>query len=159
MLAALGMATISFSALIHPGPRLVWNASASVPIGLYWVADGAVVRGDLVLVHTPDSVRQLAAERGYLPDRVPLVKRVAAMKGDRICGEDGMVSINGRLVAARLPTDSRGRPLPRWTGCRVLADGELFLMMEGVPDSFDSRYFGPTHTTATIGRLVPLWTE
>ena len=32
--AALG---IGLSALFHPAPRLIWNASASVPIGLYAV--------------------------------------------------------------------------------------------------------------------------
>jgi type IV secretory pathway protease TraF len=41
----------------------------------------------------------------------------------------------------------------------VFADDELFLLMEGVPGSFDGRYFGPVNRSAIIGRLVPLWTE
>jgi type IV secretory pathway protease TraF len=55
--------------------------------------------------------------------------------------------------------DRLGRPLPSWTDCRLLDGDEAFLLMEGVADSFDSRYFGPIHTTAIIGRLVPLWIE
>jgi type IV secretory pathway protease TraF len=40
----------------------------------------------------------------------------------------------------------------------MLQAGEVFLLMEGVPDSFDGRYFGPVTTAAIVGRLVPLWT-
>jgi type IV secretory pathway protease TraF len=49
--------------------------------------------------------------------------------------------------------------LPHWDGCRTLQADELFLLMAAVPDSFDSRYFGPVSLSAVIGRLVPLWTE
>jgi len=87
---------------------------------------------------------------------VPLVKRVAAVAGDRVCAADHAVNIDGRHVADRLSADRLGRPLPVWTGCRTLQVGELFLL-NGVPDSFDGRYFGPTPTSAVIGELVPLW--
>jgi len=113
----------------------------------------------MVLVRTPESVRDLAAERGYLPSTVPLVKRVVALDGDVVCGLDDTVIIDGETVAARLSRDRLGRPLPQWDGCRTLQADELFLLMAAVPDSFDSRYFGPVPTSAVIGRLVPLWTE
>src|SRR5215510_3209158 len=74
--ALLGLGLIGLAALARQAPWLVWNASASAPIGLYRVLSGNAVRGDLVLVRTPNSVRQLAAERGYLPATVPLVKRI-----------------------------------------------------------------------------------
>ncbi len=158
-MATLGVAAIGLSALIHPAPRLVWNASASAPRGLYWVGGAAVARGDLVLARLPEAVRQLAAARGYLPAGVPLVKRIAAVGGDVVCGSAEAVSINGRVVAARLAADAHRRPLPAWTGCLSLGIGEVFLLMDGVADSFDGRYFGATPTGAIIGRLVPLWTE
>ncbi len=60
-------------------------------------------------------------------------------------------------VADQLLFDRRGRPLPNWTGCRTLAEDEVFLLMEGVPDSFDGRYFGPVPMTAIIGKLASLW--
>lgn len=159
-LAGLGLGLIGCAWLADPAPRLVWNASASAPLGLYRVEVGARIgRGDTVLAVLPDAPRRLAAERFYLPASVPLIKRVAAMTGDRICGEGDGVSINGRVVAQRLAHDDKGRPLPRWTGCRVLADSEVFLLMEGVPDSFDGRYFGPVDAAQIVGRLVPLWTD
>ena len=108
---------------------------------------------------TPDSVRTLAAERGYLPVNVPLVKRIVGVGGDIICAIGDAISINGRPVATRLQRDRFGRPLPSWSGCRRLGDGEVFLLMEGVADSFDGRYFGPVPASSIIGRLVPLWTE
>ncbi|MEW5704364.1 MAG: S26 family signal peptidase [Pseudomonadota bacterium] len=158
-LGLIGLATLANSVLWAPAPCLVWNASASAPIGFYRVLLGDAVRGDLVLVRTPKAVRQLAAERGYLPSNVPLVKRVAALDGDVVCAAGDAISINGRVVAERLARDRLGRPLPAWTGCHLLDDGEVFLLMEGVSDSFDGRYFGPTPTAAIIGRLAPLWIE
>src|SRR3546814_20043258 len=92
-LTMFGLGLIGLAALARPAPWLVWNASASAPIGLYRVFPGKPASGDLVLVRTPDSARQLAAERGYLPQNVPLLKRVAALDGDNIgstaCRERG----------------------------------------------------------------------
>lgn len=159
VLASLGLGLIGLAALARPAPWLVWNASASAPIGLYRVLSGNAVRGDLVLVRTPESVRQLAAERGYLPQNVPLVKRVVALDGDIVCACEDAISVNGRAIAERLARDRLGRPLPAWTGCQTLKPDDVLLLMEGVADSFDGRYFGPTPTAAIIGRLVPLWVE
>src|SRR3546814_3369298 len=86
----------------------------------------------LVRAGLPPDARRLAAERGYLPDGVPLVKRIAALEGDRVCALDDAVSVNGRVAAKRQARDRLGRPLPRWTGCHVLADDELFLLMADV---------------------------
>jgi len=140
-------------------PRLIWNATASAPPGLYFVADHRANRGDLVLVSTPLSVSHLAAERGYIPANVPLVKRIAAQRGDTVCSTGDDISINGVAVAVRRARDGLGRALPRWSGCRALGADDIFLLMTAAPASFDGRYFGITPRAAIIGRLVPLWTE
>ncbi|MEN2980460.1 S26 family signal peptidase [Tistrella bauzanensis] len=158
-LASLGLGLIGLATLARPAPWLVWNASASAPIGFYRVLPGHAVRGDLVLVHTPASIRKLAAERRYLPSNVPLVKRIVAAGGDVVCAAGDAISINGRVVAERLARDRLGRPLPTWTGCQTLEPDDVFLLMEDVTGSFDSRYFGPVPTAAIIGRLAPLWVE
>ena len=158
-LTLFGLGLIGLAMLARPAPWLVWNASASAPIGLYRVLPGKPIRGDLVLVHTPDSVRQLAAERGYLPATVPLVKRVAALDGDIVCAAADVISVNGRVVAERLAHDRLGRPLPAWTGCQTLGPDDVFLLMEDVTGSFDGRYFGSVRRAAIIGRLAPLWIE
>lgn len=153
-----GIALVGFSAIAHPQPRLVWNASASVAVGLYRVVSGAPERGDFVLVRLPKSIEKLAAVRGYLPAGVPLIKRIAAVAGDDVCAFDGAIIVNGEIVARQRKVDRAGRSLPRWNECRELVQGEFFLL-GGAPDSFDSRYFGPVSTAQVIGRLAPLWTD
>ena len=149
---------LATSASLVPTPRLVWNASASAPIGFYWRVAGAPSRGDLVLARAPLWARRLAAERHYLPLNVPILKQVAAVAGDIVCASGDAISIDGRLVAYRLASDRMGRPLPWWEGCETFGAGEFFLLMADVPDSFDGRYFGPVQRHDIIGRLVPLWT-
>ena len=158
-LTLFGLGLIGLATLARPAPWLVWNASASAPIGLYRVLPGKPIRGDLVLVRTPSSVRQLAAERSYLPQNIPLVKRIAAAGGDVICAAGDVISVNGRVVAERLARDRLRRPLPAWTGCQTLGPDDVFLLMEDVTGSFDGRYFGSVRRAAIIGRLVPLWVE
>lgn len=163
LVALAGMAAtmlLGIPLMLHPVPRLVWNASASAPIGFYLVRSaGSLHRGDLVLMPPPGAVARLASARGYLPDGVLLVKRAAALSGDLVCVNDKEVRLNGHHVAWTLPEDREGRPLPWWDDCRRLVDDEVFLLMPDVPDSFDSRYFGPVPSNRIVGRLVPLWTR
>ena len=146
--------------LTHPRPLLVWNASASAPIGLYHVVYGVPLhRSELVLAWAPDWARELANRRGYLPRNVPLVKRIAAMTGDTICADQNTIFINGHAVTQQFKIDREGRALPGWSRCTRLNSDDVFLLMKGVPASFDGRYFGPVKTSAIIAELVPLWTS
>jgi type IV secretory pathway protease TraF len=88
---------------------------------------------------------------------VPIVKRVAATRGDLVCGIGEAVFVNGRFAALRWREDPSGRPLPWWTGCARLGTGALFLLTVGGPDSFDGRYFGVTSTRNVVGRARLLW--
>ena len=140
---------------------IVWNATASTPIGL-WRVPPAVSRkhlrvGDYVLFWPDRRSAQLFARRGYLPRGVPLLKRVAAVAGQTVCERDGEVSIDGRAVARALPVDGRGRTLAAWSGCGRLPTGEIFVLIPSVPTSLHGRYFGPTPIRAVIGRVTPLW--
>ena len=52
--AYCAVAALVIPAFVRPAPRLVWNASASVPAGLYSARPSvSVKRGDLVAVHAP----------------------------------------------------------------------------------------------------------
>ena len=154
MIGTLGLVLIGTS--IGPArPLLVWNLSASVPIGLYAIGAGAPQRDHYVLVRLPAAAAELAAWRGYLPAGVALLKRVSAAEGDRVCRIGQHIVINGLAVARAAATDWSGRPMPVWRGCRRLRAGDLFLLGGG-PDSFDSRYFGAVSSRDVIGVATPL---
>lgn len=152
------MAALGATSVTAPRPRLVWNASASAPIGLYAVGDAAdLARGDMVIARLPDEFRMFAARRHYLPANVPLVKRVAAIPGDKMCAVGARIFVNGRLIASRLARDGPGRVMPRWTGCARLAEGRYFLLMAESGASFDGRYFGVSEASDIVGKARLLW--
>jgi len=152
----VAVALLFVPSLWQPLPVLVWNASHSVPIGLYWIDRTPHRVGDLVLAHFTGPVAALADRRAYLSRTAYLLKPVSAVAGDRVCRFGARVLVRYRLAALALRTDSAGRPMPTWHGCRMLQAGELFLLA-GRPDSFDSRYFGPLRTEHIAGRAVRLW--
>lgn len=137
---------------------LVWNASASAPIGLYRVEPtGAPRAGERVLVRPRGAVAAFLDQRDYVPAGVPLIKTIAALAPARVCRRGLIVTIDGQIAAEARAFDSLGRPLPAWSGCRTLAQGEVFLLTAEAPDSFDGRYFGPTPIEEVAGRVVPIW--
>jgi conjugative transfer signal peptidase TraF len=139
-------------------PAWIWNASASVPEGLYRVRPAPPLQvGDLVAAAPPEPLASFLAARRYLPRGAVLVKPVAAMPGQIVCRTGVRIRVGGTPVDEALLRDSRGRRLPAWSGCRTLLPGEVFLMNPTVRDSFDGRYFGPLPASALLGRAVPIW--
>lgn len=154
----MALALLLVPACVRPAPRLVWNASASSPIGLYRVGvAGALARGDMVLAWPPPPARAIGAARGYVPGNVPLLKRVAAVAGDRVCARGTDVLVRGRRIAVRRRADPSGRALPWWSGCVRLSAGEALLLSPGVPLAFDGRYFGPSAPGEILGKADLLW--
>jgi len=155
----LAAAGLGLCAVLAPAtPWLVWNATASAPVGIYAIEHATPPhRGDLVLAELPETVRAFAANRGYLPLHVRLVKQIAALPNDRVCACESRITINEQIVALRLSSDTHHRPLPAWHGCHTLTRREVFLLIAHVPTSFDGRYFGPVSQNAILGKLTPLW--
>lgn len=160
-LASVGASAILLTTIplfIDVPLRFLWNASASVPRGLYLVSDGRPARGDLAVVRPAPGVARYMARRRYVPLGIPLLKPVAAASGATACRDGIAVTIDGRPAATALRADRLGRPLPVWAGCIRLGADEYFLLAGGSPASFDSRYFGPVKADAVVGRAVPVWT-
>jgi conjugative transfer signal peptidase TraF len=150
---------IALSSFFHPVPKLLWNASASVPIGLYAVQRALPLQvGELVVVKPPTPLARFLAARRYLPFGAPLIKHILALPGQTVCRIAHAVTVDGAAMGEALEHDRFGRTLPDWQGCRVLGTGEVFLMNRTPPDSLDGRYFGPLPTTAIVGRADPIWT-
>lgn len=156
---SIGVAALCAPAVVQLPARLVYNPSDSVPRGWYRIGSPDSLHvGGIVLVRLPVGVTALAAQRGYLPAGVPLLKRIGAVAPQSVCVGEGAVRIDGVLAAAVLAQDGAHRRLQPWAQCRTLAVGELFLLSNVYPASFDSRYFGPVDASAVIGRAHPLWT-
>jgi conjugative transfer signal peptidase TraF len=149
---------ISLPASVKSGQFLIWNASASVPIGLYRVRyiDKLEV-AQLAVVRPPPTLTNLLEEGGYLPRGVPLVKRVLGLAGQTICRADLTVTVDEINVGSARERDRSGRKLPTWQGCHKLTNSEVFLMNGDEPASLDGRYFGPLPVSSIIGRAEPLW--
>ena len=166
--ATVGLAALAWAAFVQPLPRMAYNTSDSVAVGWFRIEPfdprtasrpRPLSVDSIVLMPLPDRAAMLAAQRGYLPTRVPLLKRVGAVAPQHVCIVAGQVRIDGVPVAAALPADRLGRPLPSLQLCRRLQPGELFLLSATNPASFDSRYFGPVSAFAVIGVAHPIWLE
>jgi conjugative transfer signal peptidase TraF len=156
---ALGISATALPLALDVSPLFIWNASASVPIGLYAVTPTSQLQvNDLVVVRPPEDVAAFLAEGGYLPRGVPILKHVLALAGQTVCRFGNAVSVDTVATGDARERDSRGRALPVWQGCRVVAKGDVFLMNRP-SDSFDGRYFGPLPASTIVGRAQPLWTH
>jgi len=151
-----GLALIVIPATGILPPLLLYNPSESAPLGWYRIeAIDEISRGDLVAANLPIDASNLAAQRGYLPTGIPVIKTVAALDGDMVCEERSLLQINGLPTVRVLPTDQAERPLPSpWKACRRLQEDEVLLLSDRTPDSFDGRYFGAVQRIDIVGRAV-----
>jgi conjugative transfer signal peptidase TraF len=154
-----GAAAIIAPTGLETTPLYVWNSSDSVPIGLYRLrpADNLFVT-ELIVVQPPEPLATFLDLNGYLPAGVPMLKRVLALPGQTVCRSGLMVSVDAIEMGEARALDGRGRPLPKWYGCRVVGERELFVMNWQSINSLDGRYFGFLPTSAVIGRALPVWT-
>ncbi|WP_273793896.1 conjugative transfer signal peptidase TraF [Brucella anthropi] len=157
LLAVIGIAATSAADM---PTKLLWNATASAPVGFYTIEPANRIEvPELVAVRPPEPLAGFMIERGYVGRGVPLLKRVVGLPGQRVCRTGRALTVDGVEMGDALDRDRIGRALPVWQGCRVIADGQLFLMNIDAPDSLDGRYFGPIPASAVIGRALPLWTD
>ncbi|WP_163268357.1 S26 family signal peptidase [Chelativorans alearense] len=155
--AAMGVAA---AAVIPISLKLVWNVSASAPIGLYRIEPAEHLEvPDLVAVMLPAPLEDFMVERGYIGRDVPILKHILGLSGQRVCRTGHVITVDGIAMGYARDRDRLDRPLPVWSGCRVVAADELFLMNWQASDSFDGRYFGPLPAATVIGRTIPLYTD
>ena len=139
-----GAFVIALTMAWQHAPLFVWNASESVPVGLYAVRPSSVLTIDeLVVVRPSETLADLPGRR-----RIS-AQRLAASQAHRgIARQQSLSQRASRHSGWSLPRHGpRARPrrrmLPTWTGCRSLGRGEVFLLNESQPSSLDGRYFGP----------------
>ena len=116
--AAMGVAIAAF---IPTPTKLIWNATASAPIGFYTIepADRIGVP-ELVAVMPPEPLAAFMIERGYVGRGVPLLKRVLGLPGQRVCRTGSTITVDGVEMAEHFARQGLG-----------LGDGGVHLPVAG----------------------------
>lgn len=155
VLVGLSLSAVLFSVVSPLPERLIWNRTGSVPEGLYWLSDEPFTKGGWVVVSARSAEAQWAELHGFVGKDWPLLKRVAGVPDDEICREGVTILINGMPAGEALIASGEGVRLPSWSGCRRVAEDEIFLM-NAHPNSLDGRYFGITSARDIEGSATRL---
>jgi conjugative transfer signal peptidase TraF len=147
VLVRLGAILVALAVLAELSARrvLVINTSPSVAPGLYVRSPDKPAIGKLVDFCIPPAARDYVRGRtGNSGENWYILKPVVAGPRDRVDTTGEWLVINGRRIAPMPPrTDGNGRPLPVWRESRPLAADEFFVFSDRIPNSFDSRCYGP----------------
>lgn len=158
ILTGLAIAMMGAANVLVDQNRLIWNRTESAPVGLYWRSDGPLTLNGWAVVSASSEAAGWTSENGFTGADWLLVKRIAGLPGDEICRENETILINKSVVAEAILEASGGLSLPRWQGCHVLQDGEVFLLNEH-PRSLDGRYFGIMQDSDLQGVATLLWEQ
>lgn len=141
------------------------NPTNSLPKGIYVRSIVPIRKGSIVWFRLPETMRPYV---GQYPEWLAffdkpgngLMKPVVAVEGDEICREAAtdVFTVAGEFKGVALADGPDGHELPRWRGCRQLGPNEIAVFSDRIPDSLDSRYFGPLRIDE-VRTYRPLWTE
>lgn len=140
-------------------PAFLFNPSPSEPTGFYRLSGSLPAPGRLIAFKVPKPGRAYAVAHLGTIAREAILKEVAAGEGAVVCEKDDVVFIDGKARGRVAGTDRQGAPLPHWSGCQRLQAGQYFVLSNRIPNSFDSRYYGPVSQAELVGVYQPLWTE
>jgi conjugative transfer signal peptidase TraF len=161
---------ITATAMAHVGYSVTANLTPSVPVGLY-VADhhiGEVKRGQLVSFLPHNVAARYGFQRGWIKPGGTYIKRVGAIAGDMVCVDKNLTvatNASGRLgtlerIGPVAEVDRNGRPLPHeLEGCHRVPAGYFLPVGDGLPNSYDGRYYGFVPVLVVQATLSPMWTE
>jgi signal peptidase I len=145
---------ISMEPNFHEGQRVLvfqlgstlssWWAETAHAAGERLPAPFAPQRGQVVILY-------LSADPGEADK--PLIKRVIGVPGDMVEISDGVVRVNGAVIAEPYV---QGRLTNCFGECGPLILGleEYYVMGDNRPNSRDSRAFGPINGGQIVGRVV-----
>jgi len=144
VLAGIGIA------VLQPQDLVLYNPSPSITPGFYIRAHRPLERGVVVTIPVYPSRIGYVREGHVKAAGDRFLKRVAATEGDRVCSDEGLITINGAKAAKVFETTPAGIALPSWSGCITLKGTEVFLLGDH-EGSFDGRYWGVTSITDIEG--------
>lgn len=123
---------------------VVVNTSPSVQPGIYIRSWETPAIGSLIDFAIPAPLQSYVQRRtGNRGDKWFIIKPVAAGPGDEVDTTHDFLTINGRVIAPIPTHDADGHELPLWREHRTLRSDEYFVYSSRIPNSLDSRYYGP----------------
>lgn len=142
-------------------PLILYPITPSLPPGLY-TRTFELPKVDMIAAfRVPKAAKRYKESIGeYVNDDFLFIKPIIAGPGDHVCHRSvNRVLINGINVAGQSTSDhvDRQRP-PLWQICRSLVEDEFFVLSTHLPNSFDSRSFGPIRLSEILGlyrSLIP----
>jgi conjugative transfer signal peptidase TraF len=158
----LGLAPVAALAWLggaFAAPLVLYNGSPSEPEGFYRLSSAHPGPGRIIAFRVPDPGKAYVAARLRYLERSPILKEIAAGPGSTVCAAGGRIVIDGTDRGSVAIADRQGTPLPHWTGCRRLGPDEMFAFSNRIPNSFDSRYYGPVPAAYVVGVYLPVWTR
>lgn len=140
----------------------------------------SILVGDRLFADTRASARRMPQRNDVVilesveQSGVMVIKRVVGVPGDTLLTRDGQLYRNGQAVAepwiqpltaadslpleeTRLPSSGTKRPTMLNWGPVVVAAGQLFVMGDNRPDSYDSRFSGTLPADHVLGRPLSLY--
>lgn len=158
-IAVVALAAALAGSKLLAAPIILYPISPSLPEVPYVRTIDAVEVGTIVAFPVPDVARHYQRQRGReLPADFLFMKPIGAGPGDHVCNSAGRgLTVNGVWRARTIAFDQDERALPIWKGCRRLGDQEFFVLSDHVPNSFDSRYFGPLRKAEILATFRPLY--
>lgn len=152
------------------GYELRANLTPSIPEGIYLSDRNKrdAVRGVYVGFQPHNEAARHAYERGWMKPESIYMKRVGAVAGDTVCADKELTIRTASVgetaqfirVGAIADSDSQGQPLPRMlSGCTRIPDGYFLPIGDGLPNSYDGRYYGFVPVSLIEATMRPLWTR
>lgn len=152
---------IVFAVLVHLiaaiGFGISWQESISMPEGWYATLPVKTIhRGEVLVFKPPGTAMKIMLKHHWILPNSEMMKIAAAVPGDKVCLKQGEVWINQKAYAPVFEDYKPGHPLPHLSLCRRLNHNEYMMMSTHIPNSFDSRYFGPIDRSQILARAIKL---
>lgn len=139
------------------GFGLSYQDSTSMPEGWYFTYPiVSLHKGDIVIFKPPATLDNYMLKRHWIDRGANMLKPIAAVAGDLVCIKHRHLYINNKRISRVFHEDTHGRPLPHLQICKRLAAGAFLLISTKIPNSFDSRYFGPVKRSELIAKAVKI---
>lgn len=163
-LAILALAIVGVGALAlrQDAPWVLHNVSPSSPLGFYVYTGDAPRAGTYLAFHPHgQSFERITESTGLPMPTVPILKLIIAGPGDHVCYSHDTESFRINKIRSLGIQDRvfQGHHIPLWQECRDLRGDEYFVHSDRIPNSLDSRFYGPVQASTIVGTYAPLWIE